>query len=506
MRAVDVLDAALAAAERRLANASEWRDNPCIREGFVRTLAALDVRVEPGVETARIRHTGRKAVVEIGPGFARRYLHTPADALHVVAHEVLHHIRGDLLRPRARSRVGRDMYNLALDVFVNACLERIWFGGEGAPYQRALYDAGAFPGLLLLPPRQLLREVGGPASDGFLARGEEPFNRNWSGSRANNEEQEGARVELGEALTPHLSVLGVPAPGRVADLYAMAWLDLTGFDAFWSSLWKLLLAYAEQRAGAAPWNLPPLVGGHDVLKQFDALARMLGFADYVKSKLAGRSAELREDEVGHARRPLPPGPLAAVVARALDLDWNDPTRRLRRVDRRTVLPGSGRRDVFALTCGATPTFWSGQVWREIPDPMRVHLYLDVSGSMDALLPVVYALVSTLGDLLGRTLHLFSNKVVDVSLQDLRRGRRATTYGTDFDCVVRHALEHGYARIVVLTDGCAGLEARNAASARAAGLGIYVVLLGADARWPDDLAPIAREVWRADVGSGRDLPW
>jgi hypothetical protein len=106
----------------------------------------------------------------------------------------------------------------------------------------------------------------------------------------------------------------------------------------------------------------------------------------------------------------------------------------------------------------------------------VHIYLDVSGSTMDFQRLFFGLTLRLGDRIGSPVYQFSNAVAAVSLAELLEGRCETTGGTDFDCVVRHALEHDFARILVVTDGEGpplddGLRARAAAR----GLRVFAVL-------------------------------
>ena len=93
---------------------------------------------------------------------------------------------------------------------------------------------------------------------------------------------------------------------------------------------------------------------------------------------------------------------------------------------------------------------SGIVRRE-----QVHVYLDVSGSMDAALPALYATLSSLSTLLHAKVHLFSTRIDDIDLRQLARGVRVTTGGTDIAPVTRHALEHRVQRALFVTDGWVG---------------------------------------------------
>jgi hypothetical protein len=93
--------------------------------------------------------------------------------------------------------------------------------------------------------------------------------------------------------------------------------------------------------------------------------------------------------------------------------------------------------------------------RQRPQGERVHIYLDVSGSMDGLLGPLYGAALDCEDLLHPRLHLFSTRVEDITLAELRAGRCATTGGTSIDVVAEHMEAHRVRRAVVVTDGWVG---------------------------------------------------
>jgi hypothetical protein len=133
----------------------------------------------------------------------------------------------------------------------------------------------------------------------------------------------------------------------------------------------------------------------------------------------------------------------------------------------------------------------------VEDEQRAHLYIDVSGSVNPWIGRFYGLVLALGDEIGSPVHLFSNQVLDMTLDDLARGRVRTTGGTDFDCVVTHALERGYRRIVVVTDGIGDLDSANAEAFRASGASLYLLLMGTGIDVADTVTPLfalARQTW------------
>lgn len=85
----------------------------------------------------------------------------------------------------------------------------------------------------------------------------------------------------------------------------------------------------------------------------------------------------------------------------------------------------------------------------------VHLYLDVSGSVEDDLEKLYAAVGDVADLVWPDVHLFSTDVKDVPVRELAKGACQTTGGTSIVAVARHIREKGVRRAVIVTDGEVG---------------------------------------------------
>lgn len=123
-----------------------------------------------------------------------------------------------------------------------------------------------------------------------------------------------------------------------------------------------------------------------------------------------------------------------------------------------VLPAPDRRSVLWLGAGASPLLFR----RRSLEPAHrrsgqsVHLYLDVSGSVESLLGRLYAAVRDVGELVGRDVHLFSTSLQDLSVRDLAKGACRTTGGTSIVPVTRHIRENGVRRAVIVTDGEVGI--------------------------------------------------
>ena len=134
----------------------------------------------------------------------------------------------------------------------------------------------------------------------------------------------------------------------------------------------------------------------------------------------------------------------------------------------TPIPSGDRRAVVLRALGTPPLLYraesAGRV-RERRD--RVHVYVDVSGSIADLKGALYGAVLDCRDAVYPAVHLFSTVVHDVSFGGLRNGECRTTDGTSIECVASHIQKHGVRRAVLLTDGWVGRPGSSAARTLAA---------------------------------------
>ena len=158
-----------------------------------------------------------------------------------------------------------------------------------------------------------------------------------------------------------------------------------------------------------------------------------------------------------------------------------------------VLPAPDRRSVLWRAAGASPLLFRRtapeQGTRRLRE--RVHVYLDVSGSVESLLGKLYAAVRDVAPLVWRDVHLFSTDVRDVRLGDLAKGACQTTGGTSIVPVAQHIRERGVRRAVIVTDGqvgCIGAKDRETL-----GETILGVALTSERERDGDLARLARRV-------------
>jgi hypothetical protein len=123
----------------------------------------------------------------------------------------------------------------------------------------------------------------------------------------------------------------------------------------------------------------------------------------------------------------------------------------------TPMPSRARRDVVMGLLGSPILLNEGSVaTRGVTRAgERVHVYLDVSGSVAGLVGVLSAAILDCSAFVHPVVHAFSTTVSDCSIADLRAGRFRTTGGTDVACIAEHARSNGVRRAVLLTDGYVG---------------------------------------------------
>jgi hypothetical protein len=147
--------------------------------------------------------------------------------------------------------------------------------------------------------------------------------------------------------------------------------------------------------------------------------------------------------------------------------------------------------------GSPTTLWAqpASVRARVPEaPASAHVYVDVSGSMNALLPHLLGLLLPYVTRREADVYQFSTVVEPLPLEQLRKAQLRTTGGTAIDCVLEHALAAPrLTRALVLTDGYVGAGRVDlVAELQRRRLQIHTVL-PAESAWTRDLEPISETV-------------
>lgn len=108
-------------------------------------------------------------------------------------------------------------------------------------------------------------------------------------------------------------------------------------------------------------------------------------------------------------------------------------------------------DSILLAAKVPVLLYKHQKYAYKTDKNLLPIYLDVSGSTMPYLPEIIKLIANVSDQLDYVWG-FSTKIVKHTTQQLADGKIDTTGGTDFTCVIDHAVENKFKHIVVITDG------------------------------------------------------
>ncbi len=433
-----------------------------LREAF----GMLDVEETEDVPTAVVSGRG-VPVVRINPRFVERHCPTPQALAALLMHEALHVVLGHTTRDDTGPA---SLENVVFDAIINSIICRMQPGPEWTSFITAFYQEGD-------PVECFLRPAPGfdPARAAVLpaALAAKPYSRGASlyrslyGKRGVPESdlREHLRKRLQEKVPPYLVLLGGHGreggekgrkPGETGD----------GAGAGRAVAREVLAGFRQEVEGAVGRKLPG--PGGEVVDRTVVLDPAVS-----RPTLAGLIRQIG----GRDRR------------REGISSWRDPGE----LDVVGVLPAPDRRSVLWRAAGATPLlFRRSAPERQIPwIGEKVHIYLDVSGSVEGLLGRLYAAVRDVRHLVSRDVHLFSTELLDVPISELAKGVCQTTGGTSIVPLARHIREQGVRRAVIVTDGEVGpIGARDRETLRGTVLG--VALTGGRER-NGDLARLARRV-------------
>jgi hypothetical protein len=437
---------------------------PVTQPAFRRLLALLDVEASDAVPTAAVT-LGARSRLLINPAFVAARCETDHDLVMLVLHELFHVALGHTrLFPRVTPA-----QNWAFDCVINAQLCLTYPQPHWTALFRRCYAPDLFPEALLRPPAgwgtDQERWLPGPAG---------------AVHRALYSDRSASYADLYALLT---SVLGTAdGAGGTGQGDALGSQRLLGDHGDRSQDDVPADVLREVRGVVGEWPMERRVSGRDqggVLEQ-SAVAAAAARAAVVRTI---RQALLSVADLGQGLRGLParePAPVPGLLPYA---------------------PRPQRVDFVRQALGVPTLLHPADVVADRPVRReRVHLYLDVSGSMDWCLPVLYAALRPLEGLLHPQVHLFSTVVHDLELPQLRRGVRVTTGGTDVAPLTAHLLAQRIHRAVLLTDGWVGAvpaEHARSLSKRCARCAVVLTAKG-DARFADALAA---RVWRLPPDAG-----
>lgn len=385
-------------------------------------LRLLDIQSSTAVPTAAVECRLQPRLL-INPEFVARHAQTPEKLLMLVMHELHHVLLGHTtLFPRHTLA-----QNFVFDAVINGIICRMFPDAQYTAFLSDYYDSDSFPQCLLRPP------PGWP-----------------------------------EHCVTAPGVMQLPAQqmARVAEVH-MALYSATG--ASYQEVFEILpqLLNAQGLAGVA------LLGGHqpDGLPEgalqshapmlFDMVRDMVEQWPQPPDPIRGRSlasvlqmTTVKANVVPGNRRLL-----RQLMTKLAGLKESGGVRQVRTVsiEAPSPVPNLGRRSMVLHALGFDPLLHQGtSTWRRsVPASQRVHVYLDVSGSMDGIKDALYGAVLACQAWVHPVVHLFSSEVADVSLTQLRQGVCQSTGGTSIDCVAEHIQTKRVRCALLITDGWVG---------------------------------------------------
>ena len=423
---------------------------PAGRYALAGLLRLLDVVETDTVPTAAVECHAQPRLL-VNPAFVAQHAATPEKLMMLVLHEIHHVLLGHTRRLSGPTPTD----NFVFDAVINALLCRMFPQPAYTALFRDFYADDAFPACLLRPPE-----------------GWDP------------------QVRL-VPVPPALEARGMgPARQVYQSLYSPE-------GASYADVRHVLRAFLARREKVLQGV--PLLGNHEGepdLSSASAGAFAQGVADIVRhwpappDPIKGTSLQglLRDSRLQVHRPPSARRLLRDLISRVAR--GGAEQRSVRRwvpapLAVETPIPVPDRRATTCRALGLTPLLYRGEVpaLQRLPVQERVHVYVDVSGSMEGIKGPLYGAVLDCQALVHPQVHLFSTEVAEVTPAQMRAGLCRSTGGTDIQCVTRHMARHRVRRAVVLTDGYVGQAGPvGAAVLRAARLGV-----GYLGEYPDERA-------------------
>ena len=390
-------------------------------------LRLLDIVETRQVETAAVECRLQPRLL-INPDFVAEHAATAEKLLMLVMHELHHVLLGHTTLFPHQTRLD----NFVFDAVINGVICRMFPDPAYTALLTDYYDEASFPHCLLRPPPGWPSQTGKPHG---IARG--------------------------------LQTLPAEEARLAADLHAALYCDAGASyqevsDALPKVLQKTLLDgvtllgdHPKEGMGSADGHLEqraPLL--------LDVVREIVERWPQPPDPIRGRSlASVLQNRRGTLQRvPSYRVQLARLLQQVARAGCGAGRRRAAAaftVD--SAVPTAHRRTLVLQSMGLQPLLHPHTVIaaRRLTAVERVHVYLDVSGSMTHWIPRLYGAAIDCQALIHPRIHLFSTEVVDVDWRQLRAAHIPTTGGTSIACVIEHMSKHRVQRAVMLTDGAVG---------------------------------------------------
>ena len=389
-------------------------------------LRLLDIEETTSVPTAAVECKVQPKLL-MNPEFVALHAPTPEKLMMLVMHELHHILLGHTtLFPRMTAE-----QNFVFDAVINGIVCRMFPSPEHTAFFMDYYKADSFPECLLRPP------VGWPQSNTAFE---------YSPSSL------AGQTELFKT--------------KLQEVHAALYSDA---GASYQEVFDLLPKVLE---GKGVGDIP-LLGGHspgDCIDGnlderspllFDIVRGLVESWPQPPDPIKGRSLAdvLKTSSIQPVRLPTKRHKLRTLIKKVADFSAYGSIRQRQETQLpfASPIPCINRKSLVLQSMGIKPLLHSAEMTskQRTRCGKKVHIYIDVSGSMSSVLTALYGAVLDCNDMVHHKVHLFSTNIVDISLEQLRNGVRITTGGTDIDCVAKHIDSHKVHRALLITDGWVG---------------------------------------------------
>jgi hypothetical protein len=443
-------------------NAIEERILECFPSGSY-ALSAL-LRLMDIVESDKIPTAAVECRIQprllINPEFVSKHADTPEQLLMLIMHE-LHHV---LLGHTTLFPSLTETDNFVFDCVINALISRMFPQREHLRFLTSFYSDRKFPDCLLRPPPQ------------------------WNGKTV---------------TTLPKAILDLPktTQRRVTEVYRSLYSEA---GVSYEEIYKILPKTLTEEALAEV----PLLGGHeqggstdgDIENRSPVLFEIVrGIVEewpQPPDPIRGRSLGEVLQEIEIRLQPVPGNRtvLRSLLRKLGDKRADGPIRQIGddAVLLPTPLPTLDRRSIVMRALGGQPLLYSGtsSLRRRTNSGDRVHVYVDVSGSMGGVISAVYGAIRDCQQWVHPIIHMFSDTISDATPKEIDKGVVRSTGGTDIACVAEHMAANRVRRACIITDGWVG-EPRGAHFETLAKAKLGVALVG-DSMNSDDLSDVSNK--------------
>lgn len=410
----------------------------------------------------------RRGVIRVNEGFWRKRVKNKRDARYVMIHELFHAVLGDCaVMKTAMSKYESELMNLSMDMRINAAIHN-WFQPKGhfklAPIFERMYP-GAGPGGLLRANSKY----------GVKSKYRLIYNALYSmaaGHYHGDDELERAKevFKNEETIRSALKILLPQGPVNEQKLGKLVYvgnhnpdddsIDDWGKDNTQNQTEEDRTDDADDPEERELTDAPPIIdqppGIDDDLKD-EIREAMLDKLGAMGGAGAGRSNFLFDNivEVIESSKTVNMHALQQFACQAkinkIKVMFDKP----RKVS--SVVPiNPSANELVMAAAGWTPVFWKGRRTFKGKLNKNIAVYLDVSGSVSSYLSKILGVIVGLRQGI-RQVFCFSNEVHEHSMGQLMDGEYKSTGGTDFDCIVNHAIENDIDKLIVFTDGDAWIK-------------------------------------------------